>query len=540
MQTIYQFGVRESRGIKEFLVSCLLSTIHMSRLLLAASVATDLSLPLVNGPNGVSFVEELALEVAQVINSLSLPLPLVVEYSNLCPSCGPQCLRSLLIHRLIQRDEEAVEVAEQLKNLGFAADASRVLASRGSLWLKKGIYTKLRRSIAENRLHFGTIPPTFSTFGKAAYFYQLAGQYNRIQLLLESSLYRCMDATTRSSYFTELQLKASPPVYPPSNNEQRKITAEQLEAEHQVYDDERDSEVLNWDMKLEQELQRKQVTHKMNAGPKITEEESSRDLEHALFEAASLIGAIDEVDEIYWADHSIVSQLMQDLKAYIEAIKIFLLTQISTNSLNNSQLRVAATKIGCILVPDAKNPNLLPNTSIRHWLHLLELASFFHTSIGTLEVNQSLDVEFLQAFENDHSHVLMDAQTKLKWCRGVYPASKVEQFIQLLDIIDGSEESNWIYMITGGTKQRIQNLRTKLEGMLCTMKMVDVIEKEEEQRRLELDEMKRRIEMASAGIRSITSSNLSFSTLDVSNTGKTPSRSNWASFSDRTPSRIFS
>ncbi len=113
----------------------------------------------------------------------------------------------------------------------------------------------------------------------------------------------------------------------------------------------------------------------------------------------------------------------------------------------------------------------------RYWLHLIDLAVWFHRHISEIERAQSLNPSFLEHMDN-----YLKQDLKLKWCKGVYSKDQCESLLQLLTFIGESEAADFIYAITSTTTVRLNVLLHELQSMNSTMAMIDNKEQKERNR----------------------------------------------------------
>jgi hypothetical protein len=147
-------------------------------------------------PNEASFVEELFLEASQRLNELDFPVDVVVGYLHACPRRGVEYARVLLPKRLMGSDGATVAVSAALRTLGLTVEARAVEAARGSWWLQSP------GRVDESNEGSG------ARVVKALRFFQLAGDQQRSEALLDRALWRLSTAVVRASQALEREPRA--------------------------------------------------------------------------------------------------------------------------------------------------------------------------------------------------------------------------------------------------------------------------------------------------------------------------------------------
>lgn len=132
-------------------------------------------------------------------------------YLPLCPIQGKHYLSVLLSKYTVETDEQATYIAAILKEALLHDEAKRVLRARANYWYRQLPYqSTMKEAIATNRRRFGSnqsneveITLTEEHFnsialGKSCYFYQLAGDYVRLSILIECVFYHLQHAVAQS------------------------------------------------------------------------------------------------------------------------------------------------------------------------------------------------------------------------------------------------------------------------------------------------------------------------------------------------------
>lgn len=221
MKMVYEYSTfphcdDSACGAKEFSVFLLLQLVHLSRLLVVGGKVVELATPLPLASCEASFFEEVALQCTEALQGLGYSHEIIRQYLLLCPHRGRDFYRVFLVSRPVRSDEDCLSVAEALRSEQFFPEAREVLVTRGSFWLKRTRFLALRESIAFNRKAYGWASVSSSTLAKAAYFFFMAKDFARVELLLETAFYRCAHAVVECSFYFQQMLSIFPgPPVPP-------------------------------------------------------------------------------------------------------------------------------------------------------------------------------------------------------------------------------------------------------------------------------------------------------------------------------------
>ena len=262
----------------------------------------------------------------------------MLNYLSVCPMRGKEFARVLLPLVPIASDQAALAVAQTLReSLGLNQEASSLLVARGMWWLRQNSTPPLRSAGPAAR----ELQLQSSTLAKAAYFFQEAGDASRLQVLLESSLCRCMWAVrANAKAFPGLLL--TPSVC--------SLHGEALRAPRDTHG--QDEQAIDASNLLE--------------------------LEAALLEAEEVLQAVD-VACLEPSSAQMANMLCQALRSYVNAMQgRFLIPSARV-------LRQSAQELASLVADPIRGPCI----PIRYWLHTLELVAWFANCASGLEGNGS-------------------------------------------------------------------------------------------------------------------------------------------------------
>ena len=152
-------------------------------------------------PNETSFMEEMFLESVQRLNALEFPLDVVVGYLRACPRAGVEYARVLLPRRPMLDDTTVCTISSALRTMGLNLEASAVEIARGSWWLQNNRGQDNDPSV-----------PTGRAVVKALRFFQLGGDLQRSNALMDRALWRLCTAVIQASQSLEREAQTSPMV----------------------------------------------------------------------------------------------------------------------------------------------------------------------------------------------------------------------------------------------------------------------------------------------------------------------------------------
>lgn len=302
---------------------------------------------------------------------------LVYDYLVACPTKGGEVLKDSLPSRRVETDEEAVEIANALRSAKFYSEARRVLTKRGMELLIKNQFPHFRRSIEENAALYPSRHnlSSASSMGEASKFFQIAGQYDMLLDLMDSSIYRCMHAVRMyKTLFHTLEVFPGPLVDSWSQRPLQKsepsgpavpfLTADDLDVRGLYYEDERNTLFENqWPGSMPPSY-----SSPNRSNLSWTAEQRLAHLQYALQEAMSIVNVLDDVVETHWLRYPAVLEHLEVLKKYSRAISVAL---SFTNNICGGEdctsplrdIREAASWIAEIL--SVSNSNSQPRVNVR-------------------------------------------------------------------------------------------------------------------------------------------------------------------------------
>ena len=328
-------------------IACLLNTAHLTFILAHGAHMNNLLEVKVDSSSDSSFCDEMFLEAGDSLHLLEYPIDVIVFYFNTCRSKGKEYLRQLLPRRPVTSDEDALAISSTLRSLDLIEDAKVVEVSRGTWWLQFNSNFESNSAI------------------KALYFYQLAGDSSRSKAILDRALWGCIVSVCAcNSLFDNLLFTPTKP--------------QQYSFQYTSYDS------------------------------KVYFEGDERVKENRLFsslaKADDLIGTIQE-DE----DEGDVGVQAKNLSGYIQAIRLRLLLLTLQD---NSDVLLKLKKGGAVLF------NLLEQAylnnrgvSIRYWLHLIDLCTWFDEEYKRTSKDFSKTDEVVECtlFSKRDAHIMIQA-----------------------------------------------------------------------------------------------------------------------------------